>query len=234
VPCGSALGATWDPELVRDVAVILGRETAAKRAHVLLAPTVNLHRNPLAGRNFECYSEDPHLTAELAVAYVEGLQSTGVASCIKHFVANDSEFDRHRISSEVSDRALRELYLVPFEAAVTRAGVAAVMSAYNRLNGTYCAEHEWLLQSVLKGEWSFDGAVISDWWGTMSPASAGGGLDLSADPNKPKVQQFVTLMPHGPVRYNSRLPLVVYAPAGTEIRWRLWRADGDLAPAEAR
>ncbi len=178
VPCGSALGATWDPELVRDVAVILGRETAAKRAHVLLAPTVNLHRNPLAGRNFECYSEDPHLTAELAVAYVEGLQSTGVASCIKHFVANDSEFDRHRISSEVSDRALRELYLVPFEAAVTRAGVAAVMSAYNRLNGTYCAEHEWLLQSVLKGEWSFDGAVISDWWGTMSPASAGGGLDL--------------------------------------------------------
>jgi beta-glucosidase len=178
VPCGSALGATWNPAVVRDVAMVLGQETAAKRAHVLLAPTVNLHRNPLAGRNFECYSEDPHLTAELAVAYVEGLQSTGVASCIKHFVANDSEFDRHRISSEVSERALRELYLIPFEAAVTRAGVAAVMSAYNRLNGTYCAEDDWLLNVVLKDEWSFDGAVISDWWGTMSPASAGGGLDL--------------------------------------------------------
>ena len=178
VPCGSALGATWNPDVVRDVAVVLGRETAAKRANVLLAPTVNLHRNPLAGRNFECYSEDPHLTAELAVAYVEGLQSTGVASCIKHFVANDSEFDRHRISSEVGERALRELYLVPFEATVVRAGVAAVMSAYNRLNGTYCAEHDWLLNDVLKGEWAFDGAVISDWWGTMSPASAGGGLDL--------------------------------------------------------
>ncbi len=178
VPCGSALGATWDPEVVRQVGRVIGREAVTKGVHVVLAPTVNLHRTPLAGRNFECYSEDPHLSAEIAVGFIEGVQSTGVAACVKHLVANDSEFERHTISSEVSERALRELYLVPFEAAVRRAGVAAVMSAYNRLNGTYCAEHEWLLRDVLKGEWGFDGVVVSDWWGTMSPASAEAGLDL--------------------------------------------------------
>ncbi len=178
VPCGSALGATWDPDTIRRVGAVIGREARAKGVHVVLAPTVNLHRTPLAGRNFECYSEDPHLTAESAVAFIEGVQSTGVAACVKHLVANDSEFERHTISSEVSERALRELYLVPFEAAVRRAGVAAVMSAYNRLNGTYCAEHEWLLRGVLKGEWGFEGLVVSDWWGTMSPGAATAGLDL--------------------------------------------------------
>lgn len=177
-PCGTALGATWDPELVEQVGAVLGAEARLKAADVLLAPTVNLHRNPLAGRNFECYSEDPVLTARLAVAFVRGVQSTGAAACIKHLVANDSEFERHTISSEVTERVLRELYLVPFEAAVAEADVASVMSAYNRLNGTWCAEHDWLLNQVLKGEWGFTGPVISDWWGAVSPASAGGGLDL--------------------------------------------------------
>jgi beta-glucosidase len=177
-PCGTALGATWDPELVGEVAAVLGAEARLKGADVLLAPTVNLHRNPLAGRNFECFSEDPHLTARLAVAYVRALQSTGVAACIKHFVANDSEFERHTISSEVGERVLRELYLVPFEAAVAEADVASVMSAYNKVNGTWCGEHPWLLQDVLKGEWGFEGPVISDWFGTNSAASAGAGLDL--------------------------------------------------------
>ncbi len=157
---------------------MLGEEAAAKRANVLLAPTVNLHRSPLAGRNFECFSEDPWLTARLAVAYVEGVQSTGVGACIKHLVANDSEFERHTISSQVTERALRELYLVPFEAAVAEADVVAVMAAYNRLNGTYCAEHPWLLNDLLKGEWGFGGPVISDWWGAQSPSSVEGGLDL--------------------------------------------------------
>ncbi|MFZ4517872.1 MAG: glycoside hydrolase family 3 protein [Microthrixaceae bacterium] len=177
-PCSSALGATWDPPLVEEVGRILGGETRAKRAHVLLAPTVNLHRHPFAGRNFECFSEDPYLTARLAVGFVRGVQSTGVGACIKHFVANDSEYQRHTISSDVDERTLRELYLVPFEAAVAEADVAAVMSAYNRLNGTYCAEHHWLLVDLLKTEWGFRGAVISDWWGAQSPASAEGGLDL--------------------------------------------------------
>ena len=177
-PCGTALGATWDPALVEEVGRVLGEECRSKAVDVLLAPTVNLHRHPYAGRNFECFSEDPHLTARLAVAVIRGVQSTGVGACIKHFVANDSEFERHTISSDVGERVLRELYLVPFEAAVREADVVSVMSAYNRLNSTYCAEHRWLLVDLLKGEWGFEGMVVSDWWGTKSPQSAEGGLDL--------------------------------------------------------
>jgi beta-glucosidase len=178
-PCGSALGATWDPDLIRDVGRALGREARSKRAHVLLAPTVNLHRTPIGGRNFECFSEDPVLTAELAVAYIEGLQAEGVAACVKHFVGNDTEFERMTISSVIDERTLRELYLIPFEAAVRRAGTRAVMSAYNRLNGTYCGEHQWLLTEVLRDEWGFDGVVMSDWFGTHSAGpSLLAGLDL--------------------------------------------------------
>ncbi len=178
-PCGSALGATWDPNLVRRVGIAIAEETRTKGAHVVLAPTVNLHRHPLAGRNFECYSEDPYLTARLAVGFVEGVQSVGVGVTVKHFVANDSEFERMTISSEVDESALRELYLVPFEAAVTEAGAWGIMTAYNRLNGTFCSEHAWLLDTVLRGEWGFDGFVISDWFGTHSTqAAAEAGLDL--------------------------------------------------------
>lgn len=184
-PCGTALGATWNPDLVGEVGRVLGEEAASKSVDIVLAPTVNLHRNPLAGRNFECYSEDPFLTARSAVAFIDGIQSTGVGACIKHFVANDSEYQRHTISSEVGERALRELYLVPFETVVRETDLVSVMSAYNRLNGTYSAEHHWLLEEVLKGEWEFDGLVMSDWWGTMSPTSAEGGLDLEM-PGPPK------------------------------------------------
>ncbi len=184
-PCGSALGATWDPDLVREVGEALGEETRHKGAHLLLAPTVNLHRHPLGGRHFECMSEDPYLTARLAVAYVQGVQSRGVGCTIKHFVANDTEFQRMTISSDVDERTLRELYLVPFEAAVTEAGVWAVMSAYNKLNGTSCSEHRWLLTDLLKGEWGFDGIVVSDWFGTYSTvASANHGLDVEM-PGRP-------------------------------------------------
>jgi beta-glucosidase len=178
-PCGTALGATWDVDLVRQVGEALGDEVADKGAHVHLAPTVNLHRHPLAGRNFECFSEDPHLSARMAVAYITGVQSRGVGSCVKHFVANDQEFERMTISAEVDERVLRELYLVPFEAAVLEAGAWSVMSAYNRLYGTFCSEHHWLLREVLKHEWAFDGVVMSDWFGTHSTApAANGGLDL--------------------------------------------------------
>ena len=178
-PCGSALGATWNVELIEAVGRCLGEEALTKGAHVLLAPTVNLHRQPLAGRNFECPSEDPHLAARYAVAYVRGVQSTGVGAAVKHFVANDSEYERMTISSEVDAGTLREVYLQPFEAAVREAGAWMVMSAYNRLGGTYCSEHEWLLTDLLKDEWGFDGVVISDWFGTHSTAPAArGGLDL--------------------------------------------------------
>lgn len=188
-PCGTALGATFDPELVHEVGQALAVEARSKGAHMLLAPTLNLHRTPIGGRNFECFSEDPLLTTRIATAYVRGVQrpaSDGnrVACCIKHFVANDTEFERHTISSEVDEVTLRELYLAPFEATVRPveqggAGVRAVMSSYNRINGVYASEHVELLRGVLRDEFGFDGVVISDWYGTHSAAqSLEAGLDL--------------------------------------------------------
>ncbi len=178
-PCGNALGATWNPELVERIGEALGEEARSKGCQVLLGPTINLHRHPLGGRHFECYAEDPRLTAEIAVAWIRGLQRRGVAACAKHYVCNDSEFERHTISSEVPERALREVYLLPFEHAVKRAGAWSVMGSYNKVNGTYACEHRELLRGVLKGEWGFDGAVISDWFAVQDgPACARGGLDL--------------------------------------------------------
>ena len=177
-PCGTALGATWNPELVHEVGKRLGVEARRKQAHALLAPTVNIHRHPLAGRNFECYSEDPFLTARMAVAYITGVQSQGVGCTVKHFVANDSEFERMTISSEVDERTLREISLVPFEAAVTEADTWALMTAYNRVNGPYCSEHAELI-AILRDEWGFTGLVMSDWFGTHSTVpAANAGLDL--------------------------------------------------------
>ena len=177
-PCGTALGATWNPELVGRVGKALAEETQSKGAHLLLAPTVNIHRSPLAGRNFECYSEDPYLTARMAIAYIGGLQNHGVGACIKHFVCNDSEFERHTMSSEVDERPLREIYLRPFQIAIREAKPWAVMSSYNRINGTSASENGHLLLDILKGEWGFEGMVISDWYGTYSSNVAKGGLDL--------------------------------------------------------
>jgi len=178
-PCGTALGATFNPALVEEVGKALGRETRSKAAQLLLGPTINIHRSPLAGRNFECYSEDPFLSGRTAVAFVNGVQSEGVGATLKHYACNDSEFERHTISSELSERALREIYLVPFEAAVTEAKPWSVMTGYNRVGGIYCAEHTRLLKNILREEWEFDGFVISDWFGAQSTApSAIAGLDL--------------------------------------------------------
>ena len=178
-PCGSALAATWNPELVGRLGAALAEEARTKGAHVVLGPTVNLHRHPFGGRHFEGYSEDPWLTGRIAVALVRGLQDAGVGACIKHFVCNDSEFERHTISSEIDERTLRELYLAPFEAAVREADVASVMGAYNRVNGTHACEHPELLRHILKEEWGFRGFVVSDWFATQSTvAAARDGLDL--------------------------------------------------------
>jgi beta-glucosidase len=177
-PVGVALAATWNPELVRQVGQAMAEEVKAKGAHILLAPTVNIHRSPLAGRNFECYSEDPYLTGRMAVAYIDGLQSMGVGACVKHFVGNDSEFERTTMSSEIGERALREIYLFPFWTAVKEAKPWSVMSSYNKLNGTWCNENAGLLRGILKEEWGFDGIVMSDWYGTYTPNAATGGLDL--------------------------------------------------------
>lgn len=205
-PCGTALGATFDPDLVEEVGRALGREARSKGAHVVLAPTVNLHRTPIGGRNFECMSEDPLLTSNIAVAYVKGVQSEHVAACIKHFVANDTEFERMTISSEVDDRTLRELYLPPFEAGVRAvedggAGVRALMSSYNRVNGTYASEHVPLLRGVLRDEWGFDGVVFSDWYGTHSAAqSLEASLDLEMPgPARLRGQQLVDAVRAGEV-----------------------------------
>jgi beta-glucosidase len=177
-PGGVALAATWNVELAARIGKALAEETKSKGAHILLAPTVNIQRSPLAGRNFECFSEDPFLTSRMAVAYINGLQSESVGACIKHFVCNDSEFERFSMSSEVGERALREIYLRPFEVALREAKPWAVMSAYNRINGTYASENDYTLRDILKGEWGFDGIVMSDWFGTYSPKVVKGGLDL--------------------------------------------------------
>lgn len=177
-PVGIVLGATWNPDLVREIGTALAEETRSKGAHVLLGPTINLHRSVTNGRNFECYSEDPALTAALAVAYVAGLQSGGIAATPKHFVGNESEIQRTTMSSEIDRRSLRELYLAPFEA-VVKAGTWAIMSSYNRLDGTYTSELPWLLTEVLRDEWGFDGVAMSDWFGSHSTApTVNAGLDL--------------------------------------------------------
>jgi beta-glucosidase len=178
-PCGSALAATFDPALIEAVGAALGDEARSKRAHVLLGPTINMHRTPLGGRHFEGYSEDPLLAAQTAAAFVRGVQSRGVAACPKHFVANDSEFERMTISSELDDRTLREIYLPPFDAAVREAGAWTVMAAYNGVNGVTCSANAALLVGVLRDEWGWDGVVMSDWYGTKDTVgSARGGLDL--------------------------------------------------------
>src|SRR5215472_16140661 len=180
LPCPSALGATWDPVLVRELAAALGAEARSKGVDILLAPTINLMRTPLAGRGFECFSEDPELTARIAVAYVTGVQSAGVATTVKHYVGNDSETERWTYDARIAEQALRELYLVPFEACVREAGTAAVMAAYNLVNGSRMTEHGRLLGEVLKREWGFTGMVTSDWDATRSTVpTAVGGLDLA-------------------------------------------------------
>ncbi len=178
-PCGIAVGSTWDVELTGRYGAALAAEAKLKGVHVLLGPTVCIPRIALGGRTFESFSEDPLLTARLTVAYVRGVQEGGVACCVKHFACNDQERERMTISAQVDERTLREIHLPAFEAAVREARVWAVMSAYNRLNGTYCGEHDWLLTTVLKEEWGFDGVVISDWGGTHSTVDAAkAGLDV--------------------------------------------------------
>lgn len=180
VPVGIALGATWNAELVGEIGGLLGDEAVRKGAHVLLGPTVNLQRVPVGGRVFECYSEDPELTARLGVAFVRGVQSRRVAVAVKHFVANDTEIERFSVDARVPERALRELYLRPFEAAVREGGAWAVMSAYNRLDGEFCAGNRRLLHDILRQEWGFDGAVVSDWFGAHDAApSVHAGLSLA-------------------------------------------------------
>ncbi|MBO0867568.1 MAG: glycoside hydrolase family 3 C-terminal domain-containing protein [Micromonosporaceae bacterium] len=201
LPSPTALAATWDVELARTAGRLLGQESRRKGVHMLLAPTVNLHRSPRGGRHFECYSEDPLLTAEIGAGYVKGVQDQGVAATVKHYVANDSETERFTVDVQVSERALRELYLLPFETIVTRAGVWAVMAAYNSVNGFTMTEHSGLMRGVLKQEWAFDGAVVSDWTAARSTIQAPlGGLDIAMPAaNNPWGDRLVSAVRSGAV-----------------------------------
>nr|QEO73675.1 hypothetical protein [uncultured bacterium] len=179
LPNATLLAGHWDTRLAQEVGDVLADEAAAQQVHVLLGPTINLHRSPLGGRLFEAYSEDPLLTGTLAAAYVRGVQDKGIAATPKHYVANESETERRTASMAVDAKTLRELYLLPFEIVVEDAAPWAVMAAYNNINGVPATEHTELVEGVLKGEWGFDGLVMSDWFATSSTAaSANGGLDL--------------------------------------------------------
>ncbi|MBB5872133.1 beta-glucosidase [Allocatelliglobosispora scoriae] len=179
LPSPTALAATWDPELARRAGRLLGQEAHRKGVHVLLAPTVNLHRSPLGGRHFECYSEDPLLTGAIGAAYVTGVQEQSVGTTVKHFVGNDAETERFTVDNQIGERALRELYLAPFET-IVRAGAWGVMSAYNQVNGVTMSAHAELQHDLLKQEWGFDGAVVSDWFAARDAVgTANGGLDIA-------------------------------------------------------
>jgi len=180
LPCLSALGATWDPGLVSELAFALGTEAKSKGVDVLLAPTINVMRTPLGGRGFESFGEDPVLIARMAVAYVAGLRQAGVAAAAKHYVGNDSETQRWTYDARIAEHVLRELYLVPFEACVREADLDLVMTGYNMVNGITMTEHASLLSSILKDEWGFQGVALSDWHAARSTvATAAAGLDLA-------------------------------------------------------
>lgn len=178
-PTAAALGSSWDVDLLTRVGEALGRETRANDVSVLLGPGVNIKRTPLCGRNFEYVSEDPVVAGELAAALVRGIQSQGVGTSLKHYAANNQESDRMRVSAEVDERTLREIYLPAFERVVTSAQPWTVMCSYNKVNGTYASEHHELLTAILRDEWAFEGLVVSDWGAVHDrvPALAAG-LDL--------------------------------------------------------
>lgn len=178
-PVGTALAASFNADLVGEVAAAIGREAIAHGVDVLLAPGLNIQRTPLGGRNFEYYSEDPVLAGTMGAAYVNGVQREGVGTSVKHFAANNQEHRRMDGSSDVSERVLREIYLPAFEQVVREAKPWTVMSAYNRINGVFCSQNDWLLNDVLKGEWGFDGVVVSDWGAAKDTVNCvTGGLDL--------------------------------------------------------
>ncbi|KAI9151334.1 Beta-glucosidase B [Paramyrothecium foliicola] len=179
LPSGVSLAATWDKSVIRDVSQVLIAEAKSKSVDVLLGPTVCIPRTPLGGRNFEAYSEDPVLTGKLAAEYINTIQEAGVGACIKHFAANDQEHRRFFIDEKIPERALREIHLQPFQVALRESNPWTLMTAYNKIDGTFCSMHHHLLRDILRGEWGYDGLVMSDWFGTNSIVpSVTAGLDL--------------------------------------------------------
>ncbi|WP_410170011.1 glycoside hydrolase family 3 protein [Actinacidiphila bryophytorum] len=241
LPSPTALAATWDPQLARRAGQLLAQEARRKGVHVLLAPTVNLHRSPLGGRHFEAYSEDPLLTGAIGTGYVRGVQDGGVGVTVKHFVGNEAETDRFTVDNRIGEQALRELYLAPFEAIVRDARPWGVMAAYNAVNGVTMTEHAELVNGVLRGEWGFDGVVVSDWLAARSTAGAiRGGLDI-AMPGPHSVygaalaaavragevpEELVTAAARRVLRLAARVGLLEGAPAAVAPADRPEQADG--------
>ncbi len=191
---GVALAATWDIDFARALGESLGRDARARSVNFLLGPGVNIARSPLSGRNFEYLSEDPFLNAALVVPFIQGVQSQGVVATVKHFALNDQEFNRHNASSDVDERTMREIYLPAFEAAVTKAHVDAVMDSYNLVNGVHSTQNNFLNLKLLKGEWDFQGVLMSDWDATYDGVAAvNNGLDLEMP--SPKFMNAKNLIP---------------------------------------
>ena len=170
-PSGIAAAATWDTDLIQEMGVSLGKDARARGVHILLGPGANIYRSPLCGRNFEYFGEDPFLAGEIATSYIKGVQSMGVMACIKHFAGNNQEWARHSVSTDVDERTLNEIYFPAFEKAVKEGGVATIMTSYNLLNGVHASEDKYLNQDVLRGQWGFDGFVMSDWVSCYSPVN---------------------------------------------------------------
>ncbi|KAL3482915.1 beta-glucosidase B [Aspergillus germanicus] len=201
-PAACSVAATFDVDVARRVGVALGEETLTKGAHCLLGPTVCIHRHPLGGRNFESFSEDPFLSGHMAVANIQGLQSTGVSATVKHFAVNEQETQRLNVNAVVGERALREIYLKPFEIVVKHANPWALMTAYNKINGHHADSNEFLLNKVLRGDWSWDGLVISDWGGVNSTAeaiNAGVDLEMPGPPRWRKVPDVLAAIKAGAI-----------------------------------
>ncbi|HXQ36571.1 MAG TPA: glycoside hydrolase family 3 N-terminal domain-containing protein, partial [Anaerolineales bacterium] len=169
---GIALAATWNLSLAERVGMEIGRDARSKGVHFLLGPGVNIYRSPLNGRNFEYFGEDPFLASRFTVSYINGVQSQNVSATVKHFMANNSEFDRHNTDSIIDERTMREIYLPTFEAAVKEAHVGAIMNSYNLVNGSHATQSDWMNNQVAKKEWGFDGIIMSDWTSTYDTAAA--------------------------------------------------------------
>lgn len=178
-PCGTSLGATWDTQLLEEAGKLMGDEAKAKNAHVILGPTVNIQRSPLGGRGFESFSEDPLLSGLLAASEINGIQSRGIQATIKHFVCNDQEHERQSVNSIITERALREIYLLPFMLAVRDSKVASFMTAYNKVNGIHVSQSKHILEEILRTEWAWNGLIMTDWYGAYSTVKeVEAGVDL--------------------------------------------------------